>query len=100
MNAWGRAGWGLLVLIQRRLDLPWSADSYSAVAVFVSKSHSEKHFDYPNKTYLAEPLNGTLSPLQLAGAEPAAAYGELAAGSEIDLPGERQNCDAAVAAVT
>lgn len=64
----------------------------------VSKSHSEKHFDYLNKTYLAEHLNETLELLQLVAAEPVAEYGKLAAGSEIDLPGERGNCDAAVAA--
>lgn len=98
-NAWGRAGEGLPVLIQRRLDLPWSTGSYPAAAEVVSKSHSEKCFDYPNKTYLADPSNGALV-LQLVGAEPAAEYGELAVGFEIDLPGERRNYDAAVAVGT
>lgn len=100
MNAWGMAGYCLPVLIQRRLGLPCSTGSYPAAAAVVSKSQSEKHFDYPDTTYLAGLLNGTLVLLQLAGAEPAVDYGELAVGSEFDFPGERRNCDAVVAAGT
>lgn len=101
MNAWGRAAWGHLAEIQRSLGLLWSTGSYpAAVVVVVSKSHLVKHFDHPDKTYLAERLNGTLVFLQIVGPERAADYGELAVGSESDFPGERRNCDAAVAAVT
>lgn len=101
MNAWGRAAWGLLDEIQRSLGLFWATGSdLAAVAVVVSKSHLVKHFDRPDKTYLAEHSNGTLVFLQLAGPERAVDYGELAVGSESDFPGERRNCDAAAAAVT
>lgn len=99
MTAWGMAGYCLPLLIQRRLDLPGSTGSFPA-AVAVSKTQSEKCFDYPNRTYLAEPLNGTLVLLQSAGVEPAVDYGELAVGSEFDFPGGRRNCGAAVAAGT
>lgn len=84
-----------MVLIQRRLDLPWVAGNYPAAAVAVYTSHLKRCFADPNRVYSVEPLNGTWVHLQTVGAEPAE-YGEL----ETDLPGERRNSDAAVAAKT
>lgn len=84
-NAWERAGWVPPLLIQRRLDLPRSTDSYPAA--LVNKSPSERHFDYLNNTYSSETLNETLALPQSPAAEPVAANGTLAAGSEIDLSG-------------
>lgn len=62
--------------------------------MLVNKSPSERHFDYLNNTYSSETLNETLALLQSLAAEPVAANGTPAAGSEIDLSGERRNCDA------
>lgn len=77
-----------------------STDSYSAAAVVVSMSHSEKQFYYPNMVYLVKPLNEAWGLLQLHDADPAVDYGEFAADSEADIPGGRESYDAGVVAGT
>lgn len=103
MTAWEKVHYDLQVVIQRMLDLPQTAGSYTAAAavaaaVPASKCYSEKHFEHLNKIYSAELLNGTL--VYLAAAAAAAAElvvecGKVADDSENDFLGERRNSDVA-----
>lgn len=52
----------------------------------------EKHFDYPNKTCSADPLDETVLVAELAGEG-----GGEAASCWLDFLGEKRNCDVAAA---